>query len=96
MAVLKPRTRLVNFRLSEEEFTSLKTACSVLGARSVSDFARSAVLRSVESQISQEGQLHRRLSQLDDKVGELDVMLRRLADALEPAPVAAPRVSEAG
>ncbi len=48
MSVLKPRTRLVNFRLSEEEFDSLKTACQNSGARSLSDFARSAVLLSME------------------------------------------------
>lgn len=48
MSVLKPRNRLVNFRLSEEEFESLKTACQASGARSLSDFARSAVLSSME------------------------------------------------
>jgi hypothetical protein len=48
MSVLKPRNRLVNFRLSEEEFQGLKTACEASGARSLSDFARSAVLLSME------------------------------------------------
>lgn len=48
MSVLNPRTRLVNFRLSEEEFQSLKLACENSGARSLSDFARSAVLLSIE------------------------------------------------
>lgn len=48
MSVLKPRNRLVNFRLSEEEFESLKAACQASGARSLSDFARSAVLAAME------------------------------------------------
>jgi hypothetical protein len=48
MSVLKPRNRLVNFRLSEEEFQGLKAACETSGARSLSDFARSAVLSSME------------------------------------------------
>jgi hypothetical protein len=48
MSVLKPRNRLVNFRLSEEEFECLRTACQASGARSLSDFARSAVLQSME------------------------------------------------
>jgi hypothetical protein len=47
MSVLKPRNRLVNFRLSEEEFESMKAACAKSGARSVSDFARGAVLRAM-------------------------------------------------
>ena len=44
MPVYRPRTRLVNFRLSEDEFLKLKDTCARSGARSVSDYARSAVL----------------------------------------------------
>ena len=44
MPVYNPRTRLVNFRLSEDEFQSLKSQCATSGARSVSDYARVAVL----------------------------------------------------
>lgn len=44
MTVLRPRNRLVNFRVTEEEFTQLKDACRLSSARSVSDFARGAVL----------------------------------------------------
>ena len=45
MPVFKPRNRLVNFRLSEEEFDRLQGGCRVHGARSISDYARSCVLR---------------------------------------------------
>ncbi len=44
MPVYRPRTRLVNFRLSEDEYQMLKDTCARSGARSVSDYARSAVL----------------------------------------------------
>ena len=44
MPVYRPRTRLVNFRLSEDEFLKLKDTCARSGARSVSDYARAAVL----------------------------------------------------
>lgn len=44
MPVYRPRTRLVNFRLSEEEYLALKDTCARSGARSVSDYARAAVL----------------------------------------------------
>ncbi len=44
MPVYRPRTRLVNFRLSEDEYLTLKDTCARSGARSVSDFARAAVL----------------------------------------------------
>ena len=48
MSILKPRNRLVNFRLTEEEFGQLREACLAQGARSISDFARSAVLRQAD------------------------------------------------
>jgi hypothetical protein len=44
LPVYRPRTRLVNFRLSEDEYQMLKDTCARSGARSVSDYARSAVL----------------------------------------------------
>ena len=38
------RTRLVNFRLTDEEFEQLKTASSRQGARCVSEFVRHVIL----------------------------------------------------
>jgi len=43
MTVLKPRTRMISVRLSEEEYTALRRLCSVTGARSVSDLTRDAM-----------------------------------------------------
>jgi DNA-binding transcriptional regulator GbsR (MarR family) len=48
MAVLKPRDRSVYFRISEDEFRQFVQACEKEGARSISDLARSAVLRLIE------------------------------------------------
>lgn len=48
MSVFNPRNRLVNFRLSEGEFDLLKAACKKSGARSLSDFARTQVLKGLE------------------------------------------------
>ena len=48
MSILKPRNRLVNFRLTDEEFIYLRDACLAQGARSISDFARGAVLRQAD------------------------------------------------
>jgi len=38
--MLQIRSRLVSFRLSEEEYQRLKNVCLLAGARSISDFAR--------------------------------------------------------
>lgn len=40
MVVFKRKSRMVSFRLSEEEYTILQRASLNTGARSVSDFAR--------------------------------------------------------
>src|SRR5437763_1877592 len=40
MGVFKARTRIVSFRLSDEEYQSLKTLCVEQGAHSVSEYAR--------------------------------------------------------
>lgn len=79
MAVLKPRNRLVNFRLNDEEYEGLRAACAHHGARSVSDFARAAVLRSAGLQERLDRQTQRRLSDLRQKVSELEAQLRDLA-----------------
>jgi hypothetical protein len=45
MAILKRRTKLVSFRLSDEEYERVQGACIADGARSISDFARAAIQR---------------------------------------------------
>jgi hypothetical protein len=50
MTVMKPRSRMISVRLSEEEYAALRHLCSLTGARSVSDLTRDAmrtVLRGV-------------------------------------------------
>ncbi len=76
MAVTNPRTKLVNFRLSEEEFENLKEACGTFGARSVSDFARSAVLSKFRSAV--EPAIETSLSVMNGKVDELELSLSNL------------------
>jgi hypothetical protein len=85
MAVTKPRNRLVNFRVSEEEFQNLREACLSGGARSISDFARSAVLNTFGGANEQEGLLKIRLSTIDQKMDELDSSLRTLLGRLNPS-----------
>jgi hypothetical protein len=43
MRVLRPRSRIVSIRMSEEEFSTLRRICLTTGARSVSDLAREAM-----------------------------------------------------
>jgi len=82
MAVLKPRNRIVYFRLSEDEFESLRTYCETYGARSVSDLARTAVLDAVQSpRGTNESELLSKLREIDDSIGQLSQKLDAFGNA---------------
>ncbi len=76
MAVNHPRTKLVNFRLSSEEYEGLKDACGNNNARSVSDFARSAVLSKFRP--ADKPAFEVSLTAVNNKVGELESNLQNL------------------
>ncbi|MBM3810194.1 MAG: hypothetical protein FJW20_01035 [Acidimicrobiia bacterium] len=78
MSVLRPRNRLVNFRLSEDEFEKLKSSCEQFGARSVSDFARSSVLNRIEAGDARQNGSNLRLTGLDQKVSNLETRVDQL------------------
>jgi hypothetical protein len=81
--VLRPRNRLVIFRLSEEEYQNLKAACVVKEARSLSDFARSAVLGSVDAEEINQESLEKRLSGLGRRLSELEAGIQHILRLLE-------------
>ena len=83
MSVLRPRNRLVNFRLSEDEFEKLRGCCALFGARSISDFARSSVLSRLDQDPQQESQASHRIGHLDHKVSELEMRVGQLLHLLE-------------
>lgn len=82
MPVLKPRNRIVVFRLSEEEYEALKAAYPAQGARTMSDFARTCVLEAACVQMQGGQSLHGRLSSLGDRVSELESRVNQLLNLL--------------
>ena len=94
MSVLKPRNRLINFRLTEEEFIHLRDACAAQGARSLSDFARSAVMRQASGNGPSEAEwVPQSLKNLDGIVASLESrvsQLLRFLDGVNGAPVEQP------
>lgn len=81
MAVLKPRERLVYFRISEEEFHQFTGLCEQEGARSVSDLARSAVKRLLAdcNRQREDNEFAPRIAQLDKLIAEVKTQLESLA-----------------
>ena len=69
MAVTKPRNKILIFRLTQDEYQALQAASS--GARSLSDFARTKLLRSLGEPA------------LDQQILELKSSVARIAELLE-------------
>lgn len=76
--MLKTRDRLVNFRVTQDELDYLKLACAAKGARSVSDFARSAVLRSAADGSDPLRLLESHLAAVDRKLSQIQESLQQL------------------
>jgi len=77
MTVLKPRSRMISVRLSEDEYSALQHLCATTGARSVSDLTRDAMRALLNGQVHENppailiDEFRTRLSNLDQKVDEL-------------------------
>jgi hypothetical protein len=78
MSVLRPRNRLVYFRLSEDDFLRLLNLCETHGLRSISDAARSAVQRMLEENPDQQHPYQQELSRLSDSVAQINRQLELL------------------
>ena len=81
MTVMKPRSRMISVRLSEEEYSALRHLCSLTGARSVSDLTRDAmrtVLRGMTREVPLESNLEEfraGMKNLEKKVEQLEAKI---------------------
>ena len=78
------RNRLVNFRVTDEEFRRLKAASTLQNARCLSEFARSVVLRTAgkESPSGATG-VEDKLVAFDRRLAVLEGHMAALVDALK-------------
>lgn len=82
MAVINRRSRLVNFRLSESELEALKNACYAHGARSISDFARGAVLAIMQAKNAPD-QTDPHITQIDQRMSDLEMRISLMYRLME-------------
>jgi hypothetical protein len=84
MAVFRPKSRMISFRLSEDEYEILKKDSLSHGARSVSDYARSTLRRFMAGQAGIHGDgFEAGIEQLDGRMQELNRELQRLLRVVE-------------
>lgn len=69
------RSRLVTFRVSDDEYEDLSRSCILHGARSLSDFARASVLQNVQASRSPATTLRGDLVTISKKLSDLDTLL---------------------
>ncbi len=82
MTVLKRRDRIVVFRLTREEYKRLQKACSATGARNLSDFTRSRLLKSAAPGKDRD-RIEARLSGVDKRLEELQKSVRQISGLLK-------------
>lgn len=70
------RSRMVSFRLSPEEYARLQSVCSSQGIRSLSDLARTAMQRLIETPSDEIGDLRSQMK-------SLTLELERISKVLE-------------
>ena|ERR1039458_4250989 len=86
MASPHQRNRIVVFRLSQEEYNRLRSACDAAGGRSLSDFTRSELLTVVHPD-GHGAVLERKFVEIDQKLDDLYSLIQRVSERIcSPAP----------
>jgi hypothetical protein len=86
MASLHQRNRIVVFRLSQEEYNSLRSACVAAGGRNLSDFTRSELLTVVQTD-GRGSVIEQKFVEIDRKLGDLYNLIQRVSERIcSPAP----------
>ena len=88
---MRIRNRLINFRVTDEEFHRLKEASSLRKARCLSEFARSVMLATTDlpgARSEPDDPVHSRLQSFDQRLSTLESAFARILEAVEkPEPV---------
>lgn len=77
------RTRIVSFRVTEEEFQELKAFSAAHGIRSISELARCALQEYVSGQSMRSHDLEERLRWISGRLSVLDRAVERLAQLVQ-------------
>jgi hypothetical protein len=79
--VQKTRSRVINFRVTDDEFNRLKTASNQGGARCLSEYARDVLMQSLDGRAEQKSGAtggQEKLLTLELRVGLVELSLSRL------------------
>jgi phosphoglycerate-specific signal transduction histidine kinase len=86
MVVFKRKTRMISFRLSEEEYQYLRSISESEGARSVSDYARDTLFRIRQAARRPPAEIQAKMDKLASRLDSLNREVQSLRDG-QPAPM---------
>jgi hypothetical protein len=86
---IESRSRMISFRLTDEEYDRFRNVCIALGLRNVSELVRNAVNQLVEGQIASvpavpPAAILDRMATLESRVGILASALAKMESRLTP------------
>jgi hypothetical protein len=81
MASFNQRNRIVVFRLTQDEYNTLKSACVAAGGRNMSDFTRSELLALVQSG-SGKPVIEQKFVEIERKLTDLHAFVQRVSDRM--------------
>ena len=96
-SILQPRTKLVNFRVTDEEYEALRYASIARGARCLSDFARIAVMQAASAAtpaVAGDAPATTHLVVFDRRISAIETQVARLVNHFSPRDAAAPEPKE--
>ena len=85
LPISSPRSRVIHFRVSEQEHAAICAACRLDGGQNLSEFARHATVDVARSLVSGTDGLQTQLQNLGQKLSRVDSVLVELVTTLRPA-----------
>ncbi|MGA2436443.1 MAG: hypothetical protein ABSG25_14305 [Bryobacteraceae bacterium] len=85
LPISSPRTRVINFRVTEQEYDVVCAACHIQGGQNLSEFARRATIDYARARVAGTDCLQNQLDTLEQKLSRVDTILDELVSTLKPA-----------
>ena len=84
LPISSPRSRVIHFRVNEQEYDAVCSACRIDGGQNLSEFARRATIDVARSLVAGTNGLQTQLNSLGQKLSRVDSVLGELITTLKP------------
>ena len=81
--MVNQKSKMVSFRLSDEEYTRMRQYCILIGVRSLSEMARVAMERLIDTQNANGDAIHEQVRNLRNRIRDLSSEVERIGHIVE-------------